>query len=55
MTDDTDLSSAERALIDTAIALTAGGDVKRTCGAVLEAVTTLFSARSSWVLLLDPA
>src|SRR5687768_9357478 len=54
MIDRRSLSSTERALIDTAIALTAGLDVSRTCSSVLNAVETLFDARSSWILLVHP-
>jgi formate hydrogenlyase transcriptional activator len=54
MTDRAGLSSTERALIDTAISLTAGLDVQRTCSSLLDAVEAVFDARSSWILLVQP-
>jgi formate hydrogenlyase transcriptional activator len=47
------LSAAERALIDTAVALTAGFDIDRICQSVLDAVERMYEARSSWILLHD--
>jgi transcriptional regulator with GAF, ATPase, and Fis domain len=49
------LSGAEQALIETAISLTARLDVQQTCTAVLDAAERIYQARSSWVLIHDPA
>jgi GAF domain-containing protein len=49
------LSAAEQVLIETAISLTARLDVQQTCTAVLDAAERIYQARSSWVLLHDPA
>ena len=45
------LSITERAIIDTAVALTSGRDVQELCGSILDAVERMFDARSSWILL----
>jgi transcriptional regulator with GAF, ATPase, and Fis domain len=49
------LSAAEQVLIDTAISLTARLDVHQTCTAILDAAERIYQARSSWVLIHDPA
>ncbi len=50
-----ELSPSERALIDAVMSLTARLDVEATCAAMLDVVERMFGARSSWILLHDPA
>jgi formate hydrogenlyase transcriptional activator len=50
-----DLTPSERALIDAAMALTADLNHDATCTAMLDIVERMFDARSSWILLHDPA
>ena len=52
---DRQLGSIEGALVKAARALTSHLDVDGVCGAVLDAVENVFGARSSWILLFDPA
>lgn len=48
------LNSSEVALIEAALALTAGLDARQTCKAILDAAERIFLARSCWVLTHDP-
>jgi formate hydrogenlyase transcriptional activator len=48
------LNNSEVALIEAALALTAGLDAHQTCRAILDAAERVFLARSSWVLVHDP-
>jgi formate hydrogenlyase transcriptional activator len=47
--------AVERAFIDAARALTSHLDIEGVCGAVLDAMTSVFGATSSWLLLHDEA
>ena len=49
------LSPFEKAFVETAIALTGHPDVQETCAAVLDAAERMFDARSSWLLVHEPA
>ena len=44
----------DHALLEVAVVLTRGLDIRETCAAILGAAERLFSARSSWVLVHDP-
>lgn len=48
------LNRSEIALIQAALALTAGLDARQTCRAILDAAERVFLARSCWVLTYDP-
>jgi formate hydrogenlyase transcriptional activator len=49
------VSLAEKALMETALSLTARLDVRETCVAVLDVAERLYQAQSSWVLTHDAA
>jgi formate hydrogenlyase transcriptional activator len=49
------LSLGEQTFIDASLSLATGLDERETCAAILDAVERLFGARSSWILLHNPA